>query len=357
MAISRLDIYNVRNIKQQRIELGQGLNLIWGENGSGKTSIIEAVHILASGKSFRTNQVISAVTRGQDVLTVSANVDSEKDGGETLGISRGEKIVEARISGQKVRTFSELARRLPVTVITPESHRLLEGGPNWRRRFLDWGLFHVKPEYAQQWSKFSQILKQRNRALQRPDSSNSIEIWTEQLIVAAQDVDKARKSYFEDLKPKLEEFCTYFLPEREIRFSYYQGWPDKPFSIAVKTSLDRDRNFQRTEYGPHRGDIRLKFDGSSAKDAVSRGQQKLLVYALELAQIDYLNKSIGKNSVLLLDDLGAELDAAKIESVLSKVNMEFNQVIITATSRDQIPLDSFSAKKLFHVKQGVILND
>lgn len=354
MCIELLNIENVRIIQSQSIEFCPGLNVFYGNNGSGKTSVIEAIHILGTGKSFRSNQVKRVIRDGESELTVFAQVkDEQSDLTHKIGIRRSLNDTHARIDGSSVKGFSELAKCMPLLLITPESHRLLESGPSWRRKYLDWGVFHVEHEYAASWSKYNQALKQRNSLLQN-GRQQDIDLWTDTLVELGQRLHQFRRGYFENLRPLLEQFSETFLPGQELDFSYYAGWnKEKALADVIKEHLAQDRIHGRTEYGPHRADIRIRFNGMNAKDSVSRGQQKLLVYAMQMAQTSCVYEVARKRSTLLLDDLGAELDSTKINILMDVINREFNQAIITTADQKSIPLDIFESRKLFHVEHGV----
>jgi DNA replication and repair protein RecF len=248
-----------------------------------------------------------------------------------------------------------LAKQLPFLLITPESHRLLDSGPVWRRKYLDWGVFHVEHSYASNWAKYNLAIKQRNALLANRAPTENIGTWSQTVEEYGVLVHESRKRYFDRLEPLLIKYCEYFFPGHEIQFHYFCGWAkEKTLKEALQAHYDLDVQQGRTLYGPHRADIRISFNGMSAREAVSRGQQKLLVYAMRLAQTTCLYELMGKKSTLLLDDLGAELDKTKTEILMDVIDKEFNQIVVTTADKASIPLDNFSNRKLFHVEQGLI---
>lgn len=358
MSIQHLEINNVRNIQSQKIDFCSGLNVFYGRNGSGKTSVIEAIHILGTGKSFRASQIKQVVKEGESELIVYSRLLKEGNKKVSVGIQRNRNEFQARIDGVKIKGLSELAKQLPLLVITPESHRLLENGPSWRRKYLDWGVFHVEHEYASIWSKYHTALKQRNSLLQQKGTQHNIQTWTETLCSLGNTLHHFRDRYFEKLLPQLLKFCDVFLPGHKLEFEYSYGWPrHSTLKEAIDSHVEQDLHHGRTEYGPHRADLKIRFNGMNARETVSRGQQKLLVYAMQLAQIDCIYETASKRTTLLLDDLSAELDEEKIRLLLDTINREFNQVVITTADLNSIPVERFKDKKLFHVEHGLITSE
>lgn len=358
MSIQHLEIHNVRNIQSQKIDFCSGLNIFYGKNGSGKTSVIEAIHILGTGKSFRASQIKQVVKEGESELIVFSRLLNEGNKGVSIGIKRNKTEFQAKIDGVKIKGLSELAKQLPLLVITPESHRLLESGPSWRRKYLDWGVFHVEHEYASVWSKYHAALKQRNSLLQQKGDKQNIQTWTETLCSLGQILHQYRIAYFEKLLPLLLKFSEVFLPGQRLDFEYSKGWPKQgSLQDALESHLAQDLQHGRTEYGPHRADLKIRFNGMNARESVSRGQQKLLVYAMQLAQIDCIYETASKRTTLLLDDLSAELDEEKIGLLLDTINKEFNQVVITTADINSIPVKRFKNKRLFHVEHGLITSE
>ena len=358
MSIQHLEISNVRNIQSQKIDFCSGLNVFYGKNGSGKTSVIEAIHILGTGKSFRASQIKQVVKEGESELVVYSRLLGENNKGISIGIQRNRTEFQAKIDGVKIKGLSELAKQLPLLVITPESHRLLESGPSWRRKYLDWGVFHVEHKYASIWSKYHSALKQRNSLLQQKGTRHNIQTWTETLSGLGEMLHQYRAAYFDKLLPLLQKFSEVFLPGQRLEFEYSFGWPKHgTLQEALDSHVVQDLHHARTEYGPHRADLKIRFNGMNAREAVSRGQQKLLVYAMQLAQIDCIYETASKRTTLLLDDLSAELDEEKIGLLLNTINKEFNQVVITTADLNSIPVERFQNKRLFHVEHGLITSE
>jgi len=355
--LSEIRITNVRNITSASVHFGTKFNIFFGENGSGKTSVIESVYLLATAKSFRSTLVRKIINENNHSLTVFGRIHGTTDT-ELINIGI-EKTLDAntiRINGNSVKLLSELAECLPVLVIEQDSHKLLESGPQWRRKFVDWGLFHVKRDFTSIWSDYRQSLKQRNALLIQGATSDVIQSWTEGLVALGETYSLMREEYVKILSPYFINHVALLLGEDDYCISYRRGWPkDISLKHCMAIQLEKDRASCRTNYGPHRADLLVKKNGKDVRDFVSRGQQKLLVYALNLAQVSLLKDLQNKETMLLLDDLGSELDLTHSSKLLALLSQSFGQVCITTANLETIPIAGMEDVKLFHVKQGLIV--
>jgi DNA replication and repair protein RecF len=354
MILNQIHIYDVRNIVEAKLELGKHLNILYGENGSGKTSVLEAIYMLSTGKSFRSRHITKIIRESKNKLTLFGKL-GELEKNTTLGIEKSSAGHIIHINGEKIKQVSSLAMRLPVLVISQDSHKLLESGPQWRRQFVDWGLFHVKHEFLSIWTNYRKLLKNRNHALSNKASRSEIEAWNEGLATYGEEYSLLRREYLDSLLTHFHDYASILLGDNQYSISYKQGWTKGSSLLdTLNAQYERDRMSLRTAYGPHRGDIMLSLNGKDAKDKVSRGQQKLLVYALYLAQITHLKKITNKETLMLLDDLGAELDISHTHKLLNLISERFSQVCITTANLDSLPLHEFKDVKVFHVEHGNI---
>lgn len=352
--LSEISITHVRNIESAAFTFGNKFNIFYGENGSGKTSIIESIYLLATAKSFRSNQVRKIINENNLSLTVFGRIKSLDDSAK-IGIEKSPEANTIRINGKNIKVVSELAERLPVLVIEQDSHKLLESGPLWRRKFIDWGLFHVKHDFTSVWGSYRKSLKQRNALLLQGASDQIIESWTDGLATVGETYSCMRENYVESLTPYFLKYVNALLDNNEFSLTYRRGWPkDISLKQCMTDQLLKDRANCRSNYGPHRADLVIKKNGKDARDHVSRGQQKLLVYALNLAQVSLLKETQDKETMLLLDDLGSELDLKHSNNLLTLLEQSFGQVCITTANLDTIPLAEMKDVKLFHVKHGLI---
>lgn len=342
--LNQLTIQYFRNCQQVQCELSSGLNLIIGDNAAGKTSIIEAIWVLATGRSFRTPKVQHLIQHQQTNLTVFAEVSSSHKHTEKyrLGIQKTPQQTQLRINGETIQSQSILAQHLPVQLLTPESHKLLEDGPKARRQFMDWGCFHQSPDFMPLWRNYQRGLKQRNHALKKRLPKEQVQLWDQTLVENALKIDKIRQIYLESLTPYLVTFCQALMPEltEKVICQYRSGWPKNTEDLmALYTqNFTKESALGHTQYGAHRADIRFKFSGQEAINTLSRGQQKLFVCALLLAQASLHEKTLKEPIIMLIDDLPAELDESHRLKLLELLQVLNIQHIITSTSESLIPV-------------------
>ncbi|MGB5622722.1 MAG: DNA replication/repair protein RecF [Gammaproteobacteria bacterium] len=352
MTLQNLWARNVRCLEEVSLEAGH-YNLIFGENASGKTSLLEAIYVLGRGRSFRGAQREGLIRDGSDEAQVRGRIKrGEQTGQVGLALTRG-GASRIRINGQDPPSVAALAEWLPVQVLDPELHRLVDEGPGVRRRFVDWGVFHVEHGFLEQWRRYQRVLRQRNAAL-KEKSYQDLSVWSEQLAAEGESLDALRRRYLDGLIPDVQHFGVKLL-DTEIQMEYRGGWPEgRTLVQALASSQDRDRRFGATHAGPHRADIQIDVARRRARGRVSRGQQKLLAASLVLGQLKNLERRTGTQSVLLLDDIAAELDKDSLTRLIGAVSGLGVQIFITALSRDDVPLDR--PYRLFHVEQGKVLS-
>jgi DNA replication and repair protein RecF len=355
MSLVKLDIYAVRNIQQQTITLAPNLNFIYGANASGKSALIEAIYILGRAKSFRSTTIKPVINFMQNHLIVSAQV-LQTDGRNTnLGIQLDGKTVEIRINQQSSQHRSDLAYNLPLQLIHPKSYELLDTGPQIRREFLDWGVFHNEQQFLPAWRRYKKALLQRNSLL-KTKQCKQIHIWDKELVYYGTIVDSFRCQYLEKFTPVFIEIVRKFLTIDGIELKSVSGWDTtRAFQQVLVDDLDKDIHYGYTHSGPHRGDFQLLVNHRLAKDFVSRGQLKLLVMSLKLAQVQLLSNDNIKSGCILIDDFAAELDVVNRAKMLSYLSETGNQVIITATDVEDFgDLINIINYKMFHVEHGCI---
>jgi DNA replication and repair protein RecF len=355
MQLAQVEIQRVRNLNTVTLLPAEGLNLIYGSNASGKTSLLEAIYLLSHGRSFRTTNIRSVIQYETNNLQVFGKVRQEKSASQiNLGIERGATHTHIRINQNTVNQVSRLASYLPVQVINPEAHQLLEQGPSQRRKFLDWGLFHVEPTFHETWQNYNRILKQRNAALRNKQDAMNVQLWDAPLCEYAEKLTTLRQKYVSELVPYLENF-TERLIEITPHIQYQQGWSrDITIKEALQRSLEKDSQKGFTRHGPHRADLRIMVDGIPVQEQFSRGQQKLLVCALRLAQISHLKDRLDQFSIVLVDDLAAELDETHRKRLLELLVQSGAQLFITVTEADLIDTGAWLSRKLFHVERGQV---
>jgi DNA replication and repair protein RecF len=350
MQLAQLLVENFRNLISVELTPAPGLNVVYGGNAAGKTSLLEAIHFLARVRSFRTTRPQQLISRGAEALLVRGRLIASSDGSDArLTVRRGHDRTDVRINGQDVRSLSTLARYLPLQVVNSESQRLLLDGPQVRRSFLDWGVFHVEHSYYDRWRRYDRALRQRNRALRAGDERLA-RSWEPELEAQAAALTEQRAGYIRGIAALARPLLARWLPGEAITFDYRPGWPaGRALAEAFAAGRGRERDAGYTLYGPHRADLVLRADGVDAQHRLSRGQQKLLALALLLSASQAMHEH--GDAVLLIDDLPAELDEHRRGEVLEVLVESGAQAFITTTDRAAIPLRSDRAR-WFHVEHG-----
>jgi DNA replication and repair protein RecF len=337
---------NFRCLTNVAFDADPRFNLVYGANASGKTSLLEAVAYLGRGKSFRSAPTGSLIRHGASEFVLFGIVD--RGGRDSrVGVRNSRAGLEVRVDGDASGGGAALAEALPLQVIDPEIHELVSGGPEHRRRYLDWVAFHVKHGFLEDWRRFRRALKQRNAALR---ADQSIRPWTAEFIALGEELDRARREVLGDLVDSLDSVSSELLGSA-VGFQYRQGWPaDKSLAEALENNLERDRLLGSTQVGPHRADLSLQLDERQARRLVSRGQQKLLACALVLAATGTVQRRLDRRMLLLLDDPAAELDGESLERLMGQVFELDCQVIATALDREALRFPEPPA--VFHVEHG-----
>lgn len=350
MLIKSLNISNLRNISSATIEPHPEINIFHGDNGAGKTSIIEALVVLAKGRSFRSGQFTALVGPDGERFRLVATL--ETDGGlqRRIGLERSLKEWTGRIDGRDVTQFSELSAHMPLVLVEPNSHLLVSGTPDVRRRFLDWGVFHVKPGYLAAWRDYARGVRQRNAALRQGDE-RLVRSLDPQLVRHGEVIDAARRQQVALLEQGLESLGAGFHPGgNQVSMAYEPGWRGAVFAEALQQNLKRDLERGATLAGPHRADLGLSVEGVAVRDRLSRGEQKLLASALLLAQGSAM-KNV-QPPLLLLDDLASEFDQKRLADVIRAGRDLGAQLWLTGTEVQDYLAVCPQERRVFHVEQG-----
>jgi len=354
MLLQQLSIQGLRNLKEVKLEFSQ-LNIIYGDNGSGKTSVLEAIHYLALGRSFRTHLASRVINYDCDDFIIFGRTQ-----GHAIGLQRFRQgDVTVKIDGQKAKKLTELLDLLPLQLITPESFDLLTGGPKTRRQFVDWGVFHIEKDFYAIWNKCKRLLKQRNALLKRKASYREISYWDRELVQYSHQLSELRNRYINSFNDVLQGIIERFLPDIEITVSYSQGWDKKSdLTQLLEKNYPRDLALGYTTAGPHKADLRLRCGKIPVDDALSRGQLKLLVCALRIAQGVHLNTQVGKQTIYLVDDLSSELDTQKRQVLIDQLVDTNAQLFLSVIDAEQIKQQTNKYQtKMFHVEHGVVTQD
>jgi DNA replication and repair protein RecF len=328
VSLSRLQVTDFRCLQSAELSLDPHFTLISGANASGKTSVLEAIYVLGRGRSFRTRRLEHLIRHGAERFVVFGEIDTTHRR-VPMGVEGSRAGMRAQIDGDKPSSLAELALQLPVQIIDPEVHHLIEEGPSRRRRFLDWGVFHVEQSFVGHWQRYQQVLRQRNAALKNRQPKSVVSVWDADLVRSGSLLSAARARYVEALAPRAADIGRSLL-SMDLSLSYRTGWAkDLDLVEAVQQSWGHDQESGATQVGPHRAELGIRLDGAAVKDRISRGQQKLLAAALLMAQIKLFPEGLPVQPTLLLDDPAAELDDEHLGSLIREVSSQSVQLIVT----------------------------
>ena len=356
MLVRRLELANVRNIECLRVELDAGVNLLVGPNGAGKTAVLEALHMLVRGRSFR-GRAETAIRHDQPQMVVVAECEDDEMGTVRLAQTRERGgNAQTRRDGRVVRQSSAVATLLPLQLLLPDLAELVFGAPSVRRQWLDWGTFHMKHDYARNLRDYLRVLRHRN-ALLRGGDLRGLDGWTAQVAELGGGIAEARQSYFGAVRGEVESCAARLCPDVPLDLAYSQGWPQQNLAETLADQQESDVKSGTTNSGPHRADIRLAVQGQPAATVLSRGQGKAVASALRLGQAASLMKEDGKRSLFLIDDVGAELDRVHSERFYAQLDEMACQVVATSAHEEAAEtLMKTRRGRTFHVKQGCLLN-
>ncbi len=354
MALDRLQVTGLRNIAQADLTPSAGINLICGANGSGKTSLLEALHLLGLARSFRARHVKSLIHFDAESLTVFGRIAGTPP--QRIGIQRrrDSSSVELRLDGERVERISRLAEQLPLQLIDNHTFELIEGSPRARREYLDWGVFHLDHDFLTLWKRMRRALKHRNALLRYGTIDRiSMAAWNQELGRTAEQMDSLRKQYIEQLAPLFSETLARLADLPDVTLQYTRGWErQRPLEEVLEAGIGTDRKMGFTQQGPQRADIRIRVGKRLAAEVLSRGQQKVVVSALKLAQGQLLERLTERHCLYLIDDLAAELDSRHRQRFCELLEEQQGQSFITAIERADVQQGFSKEFALFELRGG-----
>ncbi|MFZ9037258.1 MAG: DNA replication/repair protein RecF [Gammaproteobacteria bacterium] len=350
MAISQLSLTDFRNLKSTTLELDRRFNLVSGDNGSGKTSLLEAIYVLCQAQSFRTHQLKQCIAHDKAGFLLFGRFEGYK-----AGVARHKDKLEIRINGETIRRRSELVKRSPINIVNADSFVLIDGAPARRRAFLDWCLFHVEPDYAEYWRLFQHALKQRNRLLKSRQDLKLLDYWDLQLVSPSNELARMREDYTAKLQVLIKQQFQALLVDIPLSIEYRPGWKKgENQEQCLERQREQDIRLGFTGSGIHRDDLELKTQGRKVGEVLSRGQSKRVCLVLLLAVLKIVNEASQSPVILLIDDLHSELDSMA-QNLVYKMLLEMNVQLFISNIEQHIP-EAFAAKefKMFHVEHGTI---
>jgi DNA replication and repair protein RecF len=330
---SQLEISTFRNLTSVALDLAPGLNYFYGENGAGKTALLEAVHLLCRGRSFRTQKVQNLIQRDADQLIVRGIIQDELRGSISLAVRKDRRArTELKVDGLAERHLSRVAHLTPLQVMLPDIAELVFGGPGLRRSWLDWGMFHVKHDYIDRLRSYLRAVKQRNTLIRDQSGRSLMTPWNMEVFRLSEAVTEDRQWYLALLLPHFRSVLGRLAPEIEIDIDYQRGWPTgESLDKLLGESHPRELKYGATLWGPHRADVQVRVGGSQAASILSRGQGKLVASALQIAQAALLAEHEQRTTVFLIDDAGAELDVSHNERFFVLLQEIGGQILATTT--------------------------
>lgn len=351
MSLAHIRAENFRQFSSLSLRAHRRLNLILGANAAGKTSLLEVLYTLGRAKSFRGNSPAELAGPQAKHWWVSGKQETDDQPACMLGVKWMAGETQIRY-GQAYAATADLVRALPVQILEPGMHRLLQEGPSYRRSFLDWGVFHVEHSFHDCWRRYQRALRQRNQALRRRASAREISVWDLELTASGLELARMRREHLGQLEPGAGALIQNLLSVQGCSLELQPGWhAGSTLQERLSSQLERDRRAGMTVEGPHRAELRIRLDDHQVKNRISRGQQKLLIAALLLAQCQLILARTGRPPILLVDDFPAELAEPFQAALLVALREYAGQVFITAFEQTG-PLKQVRDAALFHVEQG-----
>ena len=353
MMFQRIEIEDLRIIRHMDLVLEPGIDLVVGDNGAGKTTVLEALHLLATGRSFRHRETAPLIREGAEAVSLVGRFTDAGGGRHVLGMRKGRDRLEVRLDGRSSVRRSEVVAMLPVQFIGADPQQLVSGAPELRRQFLDTGLFHVEPGYLSLLQRYHRVLDQRNAALRQGDAP--LAQWDRQLAEAGTHIDAARRRLVDRLEKDALALLTEWALPVDLSFRYRSGWA-RGLSLgeALGAHRERDRRNRFTGAGPHRADWVVQGRVTRSGKELSRGQLKLVASALHLVLASIIAEARGAPPVLLYDDLASELDRRNRRLLLDALSQRYRQAVITALAPDDLP--DLQPARVFHVEQGRLIS-
>jgi DNA replication and repair protein RecF len=347
--LKHLEVVDFRCVARAELTLHPELSLVLGRNASGKTTLLESLFFLGRGRSFRQGPSTGLIRQGAAGFLLAGSVGPARSD-QRVAVQYETGRFRVKIGGEERQRLADLASWVPVSVIDPEVHELVQGAPEHRRRFLDWGVFHVEQDFGETWRRYQRALRQRNAALRQGADAAALSPWSRALAPAGEAIGAARERYVERLAPTVETLAAE-LAGIDLRLRYQPGWSrGKTLADALEDSVGRDQILGTTQSGPHRADLLVEFGPGKARQSLSRGQQKLVAAALVLAQVRELSLELGVRPLLLLDDPAAELDDAAQARLIGAALQTPAQRVMTGLRPSESA--TVGPHALFHVEQG-----
>ncbi|MFR9504070.1 MAG: DNA replication and repair protein RecF [Rikenellaceae bacterium] len=363
MELKTLSLINFKNVAEARLDFTPSINALVGDNGAGKTNVIDAIHFLAMAKSMMTMTDRQSIRHEEPFFVVDGTFSSDE--GSTQGVvcsfsrqqTKGTKSLKR--NGKEYERLSDHVGMVPVVVVTPQDIALVYDGAEERRRFINSFISQLDPIYLRELIRYNATLSQRNMLLKQRGDESMLLIYDEQLSLSASIIHSKRHEIISEMQPLVEEYYKLLSNDREaISINYISQLQEAPLTELLLASRQRDRALEHTSVGVHRDDIELKIGGLPLRKYGSQGQQKSLLIALKLAQYRIVSQRRAERPILLLDDLFDKLDRHRVTRLIEIVSSpHFGQIFITdcnPTRLESILSTSATPYSLYHVEGGSI---
>ncbi|HPT21016.1 MAG TPA: DNA replication/repair protein RecF [Bacteroidales bacterium] len=343
MYLKKLSLTNFKNYELNELEFSPKINCFVGNNGVGKTNILDAVHYLSLAKSFFHNIDSLSIRHGEDYFIIQGTFFREEEEDLIYCAFQKQKQKLLKRNGKEYQKLSDHIGRYPVVMISPADNALISGGSEDRRKFINKIISQYNPEYLSSVIRYNKALQQRNRLLKEFKMSGNfdgeiISIWDAQLVKYGSFIFNERNILINELIPVFQEYYSRISSCREeVRLKYRSHLADNDFQVALDNSINKDRFLEYTTVGVHKDDLILEMNGFPVKSIGSQGQQKSYLVALKLAKFDYIKAKAGFSPILLLDDIFDKFDADRAEQIIRLVgNQRFGQIFITDTHHSRL---------------------
>jgi len=350
MSLRQIRLKQFRNIQSTTLDFHPRYNFIYGSNASGKTSLLEAINFLCEGRSFKTRSSQICINNNSNDFLLFGRFDGYK-----IGISKSLSDFKVRLDNENVARLSSFAHKAPLRLLDSSCFDLLTGSPKFRRKFIDWYLFHVEHDYFSLWSLHQHALKQRNALLKLHCDTNQLDHWDNLIARYCQQISLLREKHCLSISNVLNNDLTTILGELEISIAFKRGWDDsKNLLTQLKEKREKDLKYGFTSIGSHRDDLIIQSKGSPLSYNLSRGQLKKLSIGLYLAQIKLFTEPTLGNLLILMDDISSEIDQNNLIKIFKLLTNTSAQFFVTNIDTPQFLLDVIQDYRLFHVEHGMI---
>ena len=352
MFLKHLEIKNVRSLSSYEMEFSEGINLIYGQNGVGKTSILEAIHTLSISKSFRAGYRKNIQKINSDTMSVVGIVSGKVE--KIIAYRKRLNQKKIKINEQVVEKISDLVGVFPSIVLSPEDIDIVSGGNSARLMYVNKILSISNKDYLYALARYNKIIKLRNKCLVDNKHYREVVVWDEQLPLLAQKIWQHRRDFFEHFNALFKEMWTKVIPSEKVAIKYksLKIEDQKNLLFELESRFEKDKVRGLTGVGPHKDRINFFFGDVDIKDQASQGEKKIFLVVLKVAEAKYLHMETNKKPVLLLDDLFAKLDRSRGKKILQLIDNKYQTFITTTDNSVESYFNNFENVNFIKLKKN-----